>query len=65
MNEFLTRIKSPVVLSGIIAQVIVILLLLGAEPEQVETFRLIAVALLQTYVILFVGTNNPTNKNGY
>lgn len=65
MKTFLERIKSPVVLTGILAQGVVIALLLGANPEQVEMWRLVVMAVLQIYVALFVSTNNPTNKTGY
>ena len=65
MKIFLERIKSPVVLTGILAQVVVIALLLGANPEQVEMWRLVIMAALQIYVALFVSTNNPANKTGY
>ena len=64
-KTFLERLASPVVLTGIIAQVVVILLLLGFDKEQVETWRLIAMAVLQIYATLFGLTNNPTIKGEY
>lgn len=65
MNKFLTRIKSPVVLSGILTQGIAIALVLGATPEDVEMWRLVIVGAIQIYNMLFVATNNPTTKNTY
>ena len=65
MEQFLKRLKSPVVISGIIAQLVVILLLLDFDPANIEVFRLIAMAVLQMYIMLFVSTNNAGDKNRY
>jgi len=65
MEQFLKRLKSPVVISGIIAQLVVILLLLDFNPADIEVFRLVAMAVLQMYIMLFVSTNNAGDRNHY
>jgi len=65
MKTFVKRIKSPIVLSGILSQIVVIALLYGINPEAVEMWRLIAIAVLEIYTSLFVSTNNPLTKNKY
>ena len=65
MEQFLKRLKSPVVISGVIAQLVVILLLLDFNPADIEVFRLVAMAVLQMYIMLFVSTNNAGDRNHY
>jgi len=65
MEQFFKRLKSPVVISGVIAQLVVILLLLDFDPADIEVFRLVAMAVLQMYIMLFVSTNNAGDRNHY
>lgn len=64
-KTFLERIKSPIVLSGILAAIIQVALLWGLDPAEVELWRGTIVVILGLYETLFVATNNPTNKTGY
>jgi len=65
MNEFLNRIKSPIVLSGIVGGLVEIALIWGITESGIEPFKITALILIGLYQKFFVSTNNPTSKDTY
>ena len=59
------RLKSPVVLASVVAQVLAILLALGAiDAGQSEAFNAVVSAVLQLLVVFGI-LNNPENPSGF
>lgn len=59
------RIKSPVLWSALVAQILSILVLLDViAPTQSETINAVVAAVLQMLVAFGV-LNNPENKTGF
>lgn len=59
------RLKSPVVWSAVLAQVLTILVTLGVlDVGQSETVNAVIAGIMQL-LVLFGVLNNPTNESGF
>jgi len=65
MATIMKRLKSPVVWAAVVAQVLTILLTLGAIETGTETLVNQIVAGMLQLLVIFGVLNNPTNQDGF
>jgi Bacteriophage holin. len=65
MATIMKRLKSPVVWAAVVAQVLTILLTLGAIETGTETLVNQIVAGMLQLLVIFGVLNNPTDQGGF
>lgn len=62
MKEIIERLKSPIVIAGILAQIVLIIAIFNVELS--ETFKAVATPIV-TMLTLIGLLNNPTDKENW